>query len=79
MDEDKKTSAMPDIRNYSIDVMRFFYSWIIVFFHYYAVFATGNVKHFAGGNVAVEFYLIVAACFFYKSFEREEQKSGLGG
>ena len=59
-------------RNYSIDLLKFLFSWVIVFFHFYG----DTHKHFIGGWFAVEFFLITASVLFFQKFERESEFSG---
>lgn len=58
-------------RNLNIDLMKFLYSWCIVFYHFYS--STG--LHFVSGYYAVEFYLLAAGIFFFQAWERSENES----
>lgn len=57
-------------RNLNIDLMKFLYSWCIVFYHFYS--STG--LHFVSGYYAVEFYLLAAGIFFFQAWERSENE-----
>ena len=56
-------------RNGAIDVLRFYYSFIIVLFHFYQ----DTYAHFALGFVSVEFFAIVSGVFFFSKWERCEK------
>lgn len=55
----------PRQRNVTIDIWKFVYAWFIVFYHIYK--STG--LHFAGGYYGVEFYLLAAGVFFFRTLE----------
>lgn len=55
-------------RNLNIDLMKFLYSWFIVFYHFYS----STSSHFISGRYAVEFYLLTAGIFFFQAWERSE-------
>lgn len=57
-------------RNLNIDLMKFLYSWIIVFYHFYS----STKLHFVSGRYAVEFYLLAAGVFFFQAWERSENE-----
>lgn len=58
--------AMPRQRNVTIDLWKFVYGWFIVIYHIYN--ATG--LHFKGGYYVVEFYLLAAGVFFFRTLEK---------
>lgn len=57
-------------RNLNIDLMKFLYSWCIVFYHFYS----STKLHFMGGFYAVEFYLLAAGMFFFQVWEQAENE-----
>lgn len=59
------------MRNKSLDVYKFLFCCIIMFFHFYK--PTG--EHLIGGAGGVEFFVLVASMFFYAKFYRN-QSSG---
>lgn len=58
---------MREQRNLSIDLMKFLYSLVIMFYHFYS-----DRSHFISGRYAVEFFLVVAGVFFFMAYERDE-------
>lgn len=55
-------------RNTNIDFLKFLYSLAIVFYHFYSE----TSLHFISGRYAVEFFLITAGIFFFKTWRRNE-------
>jgi len=53
-------------RNGAIDIQKFFYSWIIVIFHFYLP----TSEHIPGGGTSVEFFLIASGAFFFAGYKR---------
>ena len=57
----------------SVDLYKFFFSWMICFYHFY-----GAVKpnaHFPMGAVVVELFVLISGVFFYMGWERAKKKS----
>ena len=61
------------IKNRTVHFFKFYYSFIIVFYHI-AYHLKGGLP---GGYMAVEFYLICAGMFLFKSFEKKEHTANL--
>lgn len=59
-------SKNADQRNVMIDLGKFVYSLVIVFYHIYR--STG--AHFVSGRYGVEFFLLAAGLFFFQSLEK---------
>lgn len=55
------------MRNRSIDVYKFIFCLVIALLHFYK----GSGAHLIGGGIAVEFYVMSAAWFFYRKLEKE--------
>lgn len=60
-------------RNRSLDLFKFLYSWVIVYYHLLCS-TTGAVR---GGFFAVDFYLLTAGLFLFLSFEKQEEAKRL--
>lgn len=60
------------VRNPAIDFWKFLYSWCIVFYHFYAK----TQEHLIGGWIGVEYYLLCAGVFFFRSVERNTDGEG---
>lgn len=58
-------------RNVMIDLGRFTYCWVVVFYHIY----NGTGAHFISGRFGVEFFLLVAGVFFFQHLERTEDET----
>ena len=55
-------------RNCTIDCLKFLFAWVVVLFHFYGP----THKHFIGGFIAVEYFLLVASVFVYEKHEKME-------
>lgn len=55
-------------RNLNIDLLKFVYAWMLVFYHFYSE----TSLHVKQGRMAVEYFLIVAGVFFFMAYERDE-------
>ncbi len=53
-------------RNVMIDLGKFVYIWVIVFYHIYR----DTESHFISGRFGVEFFLLAAGVFFFRGLER---------
>ena len=60
------------MRNKSIDAYKFLFCLIITLLHFYK----GSNAHLIGGGIAVEFYVMCAAWFFYKKLDVVAQREG---
>lgn len=55
-------------RNAVVDLQKFYYSCMIVLFHIYV----DTKRHFPGAGTAVEFFVLVAGVFFFRSWDRKK-------
>jgi len=53
-------------RNGLIDIMRLVFTLLVVMFHFYS----RDKRHFSGGALGVEFFVILSGVFFYSSWGR---------
>lgn len=53
--------------NNAIYFWKIFYSFVIMFFHFY----NQTKEHFIGGRFGVEFYLLTAGVFLFLSYEKQ--------
>ena len=63
-----KELRRPGARNPNIELMRFVYIWCIVLYHFYRE----TEAHFPGGYYGVNYFLLAAGVFFFRSLERHE-------
>lgn len=56
------------VRSGIIDVQKFCYAWLIVIFHIYS----DTRRHFPGASTAVEFFMLVAGVFFFRSWQKRK-------
>ena len=56
-------------RNGAIDLLKFLFSWIVAFYHFYS-----NRKYFPHGNIGVEFFVLVSGVYFYMSWEKTKRR-----
>lgn len=61
----------------SVDVYKFFFSWIICFYHFYN--AVSPNPHFPMGETVVELFVLISGVFFYMGWERTKENSLRGG
>lgn len=59
---------MKSRRNGVIDLYKFYYSLLIVVFHIYS----DTRRHLQGAGTAVEFFMLVAGVFFFRSWEKRK-------
>ena len=56
----------------SVDIYKFFFSWIICFYHFYnAVYPN---PHFPSGEVAVELFVLISGVFLFMGWERKKAR-----
>ena len=65
-------------RNLEIDLLKFLYSWVIVFYHFFqdSVGSEGP-RYFIGGYYGVEFYLLTAGAFLFLTYERQKERQSV--
>lgn len=61
----------------SVDVYKFFFSWIICFYHFYN--AVSPNPHFPMGEVVVELFVLISGVFLYMGWERKKVSCSQGG
>lgn len=64
-------------RNGNLDLLKFLFALMIVFFHGKDL-ATDGHYIFAGGNIAVEFFFIVSGCLMASAASKREMNESLG-
>lgn len=56
-------------RNGLVDVMRLVFTFLVMMFHFYS----RDKRHFAGGALGVEFFVILSGYLFYSAWERRHK------
>lgn len=65
-------------RNLEIDLLKFLYSWVIVFYHFFQEGAgSEGPRYFIGGYYGVEFYLLTAGAFLFLTYERQKERQSV--
>ena len=62
-------------RNCTIDCLKFLFSWVVVFLHFYQA----THKHFIGGYITVEYFLLTASVFVYEKHSKMVNTVNGGG
>ncbi len=61
----------------SVDVYKFFFSWVICFYHFYN--AVSPNPHFPMGDTVVEFFVLISGVFFYMGWEKAKERHSQQG
>ena len=61
----------------SVDIYKFFFSWIICLYHFYN--AVWPNPHFPSGEVVVELFVLVSGVFLFMGWERKKARCLNGG
>lgn len=65
-------------RNLEIDLLKFLYSWVIVFYHFFQEgVGSEGPRCFIGGYYGVEFYLLTAGAFLFLTYERQKERQSV--
>lgn len=55
----------------SVDVYKFFFSWVICFYHFYN--AVSPNPYFPMGETVVELFVLISGVFFYMGWEKTKE------